>query len=632
MAITRIHAKAIKPLRFAAYDLEWYKDDYRVRVVGVFDARGYRPYRTVGEFLDGELTWRARGTAFFGHWSGRFDIQQLAEELSIRGYGVEMFIAGSGAPIVRVSRGRAHWIFADSASIIRTSLKQVGRFIGLEKLDCDTDEASYSDLCEYNKRDCEIVYYAIQRVQENVNDLGCEMKYTAASIALTIFRTKFLRADVDTISAVNARFRPHYVGARVERYREHIRSGDGVNWRYRDVNSSFPYSYSRKVPGNLIEVRRTIPRRTADTFLFAECTVEVPETCKVPPVPYRSEGRIFFPTGRIRTILTEWDLDLCELVGARITDVNSVWVYGLMRGLEDYAAFFFERKSASKALFERELNKANLNFVYGKFGERSDKERIVINPARTDCLHGGEHFDAKRGESSCMRKLIDPSGKSRVNAWIVTEEREIAHSHVPAVHAITSSSRGLIAAEWYAVFPMLAYGDTDSSVDASDAPSSDRIGEFKVEHDGAPIEEAHFAGSKLYELTYGANTHKERDGHCAYCGADMPHEGPCYEIRSKGFRRLSHESYQALISGEKIVSRRMGGLREFGLRPADSIVVKAIRSSYICGACSLNYAEPGTCRCGADTIRALGARPKRATEGDFSRPWSVEELQREYLP
>ena len=46
---------------FLTYDLEWYPDNYELRIVGVYDGEQYRHYTSIGDFIKGELTCENHG-------------------------------------------------------------------------------------------------------------------------------------------------------------------------------------------------------------------------------------------------------------------------------------------------------------------------------------------------------------------------------------------------------------------------------------------------------------------------------------------------------------------------------------------------------------------------------------------
>ena len=123
-----------EPLRLAVYDLEWIPGTYEVSLVGVRDERGFRSYPTVLEFLKHELSSRNRGKVFFAHAGGLADVQFLLSEVIKRAnpnFRIEGSWSGSSLIRCKVIQGKHAWTFADSYWLLRDSLQQIGKSVGL---------------------------------------------------------------------------------------------------------------------------------------------------------------------------------------------------------------------------------------------------------------------------------------------------------------------------------------------------------------------------------------------------------------------------------------------------------------------------------------------------------------------
>jgi len=213
----------------------------KIRLAGVFDGNRYRCYATVENFLANELTSKNRGKWFYAHAGGLADFQFVLEILMKRGYRIKASTSGSSLIIVHVMKGKNSWHFVDSLWLLKDKLRNIGKWIGIEKGNEDESEEFYRDatipeLRKYNEIDCIILFKAIQMFEETLLELGGQLKMTQASCAMELFRRRFLKRDIATSPLANLIAREAYFASRVEVLNRHCEDA----WYY-DVNSSFPY-------------------------------------------------------------------------------------------------------------------------------------------------------------------------------------------------------------------------------------------------------------------------------------------------------------------------------------------------------------------------------------------------------
>lgn len=630
--LTPIH-KAAKGKAFTTYDLEWWPDwnslpedqkakhdrktykDMSLRLVGVYDKeRGFRHYKTIAEFLDREMTHAARGRLFFAHAGGSYDVQFILQEIisNRQGWHVEAMFSGASAVMVKVKRNRQTWTFCDSFFLMRSKLADIGKWIGQEK---GTKEDMFTKdmavLIDYNRKDCMILYAAIERLQNTLLGLGGELRATIASCAMTLFRRAYLGSEIATTDSGNEFGRKAYVASRVEVFEREC--GPANYW---DINSSFPWSMCKPQPASMLRITHRVP----DSGLYLlECDLSVPASY-LPPLPYRTQdgSRIFFPSGTWNTWLDCTDVRLLEAEGGKIEKVYRCAVFEEFGDLAGYVRDLYERKAAATDTFERILYKYLLNALYGKFAERSDKRKILINPEYTTCQHAPRH-----GGDTCMR-LIMPG------VYEISETMNVAHAHVPISAHVTAESRGLLfgylkdamggglhkpsnmesAHVPHSISNMekghttsahidthglckpsrgkIYYCDTDSIVTDSVLESGEEIGQLKLEH---KLTSATFVAPKLYSITDDKGKSK---------------------VRSKGFRGLSLEEFRELVEGEEVMISRMARVRE-NLNDAmrkgrDEMKIKEVRFG--------------------KRLRPGAVRPKRKDDGKGGTlPWKVEEVE-----
>jgi hypothetical protein len=596
-----------KSHKIAVYDLEWIPETYELTLAGFDDGERYVSFPTIERLLNHVMQPKYRAYKFYAHAGGLADMHFLLEKLvqkpNIR---VDASFSGSSAIVVKARWGGSVYTFYDSYWLFRDKLAHLSKFTGIEKnrgvwkcasfpacghvgrvcadapgCGCSTEpeplcifRAPYSILRDYNERDCRILYRAIVAFQEELLEMGGELRSTIASTALSFFRRVYLRDPIATSPVMNDALRAAYISSRVEPFREVLDSPAS----YYDINSSFPFAMTQPCPGEHLSTGATIP--DTDAPFFARAVVSVPEMF-LPPLGARGkDDRIFFPTGSWRGLFSAPDLRLLESVGGRIESVEECHVYHSFTDLACYALDLYERRLKAKKAgqsFRALVLKYLLNSCYGKFGEHREKTSMRVHPHNAGCPHGGAHETLNaRGEmsASCIEQLF--SGVD-----LVTEEKSIPHEHVPIAAHITSLARATLYKYLAMCGEDLYYTDTDSIVTGQTLPVGDALGELKKEYD---VTSGRFIQPKLYEI----------DGH----------------VKSKGFSRLTSEQFQALVSGQEIRVERMYRVKELA------------REQGRFGPVGKTFDK---------RIRLGMSRPKRqadATGG--TRPWTYEETQQRW--
>ncbi len=585
--------RSIAPI---AYDLEWVPETFVLRLVGVWDELGYRQYPTIREFIENELGEHSRGRVLFAHAGGKFDVQYVLQELiHFPGFQVTAAFSGSSAVRVVCTRDKQVYTFADSFFLLKGALKDVGMTIGRPKIECAFD-APLDELGTYNANDCRIVYEALEGLQREVLGLGGELRVTLASTALALFRRSYLNRKIPTSKRMNETLRASYCASRVEVFARHADFAE-----YYDINSSFPYSMTFPLPGAFKGTSRKASSRPGAIW-FAHAKVTVPD-CELPPLPYKFGSRIFFPTGTWEGWFPRVDIELLEEAGGHVEKVNCVYNFEPFTDLADYVKDLYARRKeenqkakANKAHLERtgsrdgepfpgaELRsytlKLLLNSLYGKFAERTLKEAILVNPLHPfGCPHTKKDGSAVHEDGSCVTRIAD-------RIFRIEEERNVAHAHVAISSYVTAMSRAHLYRPLNACSKRY-YCDTDSIAcgQGEMLPTSDELGDLK--HEGT-IRDATFVCPKVYAFTEVA--------------------GGKRVLKCKGFRKIKPEEFDQLANYEALPVERVRGIRE-GLRDA--------------GGFGIGWSKIKTKRIHADTF------PKRAVDGEGTRPWTIAEIERE---
>lgn len=516
-----------KPRRFRSYlvyDLEWVPGKFSefghmpVRLVGVYDGNKYRAYKTVESFLLHELTNKNRSKWFYAHAGGLADIQFVLEAmLAKRGYTIRASCSGSSLIIVHVSRGKHTWHFIDSYWLLQESLKNIGKYVGIEKghqqfdvepndddktvkrKTADLEEwfrsAPLEELRSYNEVDCLILYQAIRQFEDVLYELGGQLKMTQASCAMELFRRRYLQRDVNTHAWVNARAREAYFASRVE-----VLSKECNDAWYYDVNSSFPYAMTFPIPGDMIGTSSQMPDHGIH---LSNVTIEIPD-CYLPPIPTRLAGRLFFPIGRWSGWLSNIDIELLQTQGGKILKHEESMLFEQRLDCKDYAEDLYRIRATSTGIMSFACKRL-MNGLYGKFAECEYKSSIEIDPP------------SPKGPDDGWRMLFP-------GAFLVERKVPIPHMHVPISTHITAIARRTLY-NYMSFSPELAYCDTDGFSSSVELKSVEgKIGYIKLEK---IIKRGRFVSQKTYDLETADGKHV---------------------TKAKGFRKMTHDDFQRMTS------------------------------------------------------------------------------------
>ena len=483
----------------------------------------YEVFKSVEELVEFMLVRQHRGMWFYAHAGGLSDmefvldelLQQIRESLAldrkshttydVQGrktyeefsgkdqkkratWEIKATFSGSSAILIHVSRGKHSWHFVDSYWLFRDKLSKIGESIGIKKVDEDKRrtpeetrlyyaETPLSTLIPYNKVDCEILWKAVAEFEKEVMSLGGQLQQTIASTAMNLFRRSYMKQTIFTSEMANKVAMKAYFASRVEVHDRNV-----FDFLIYDINSSFPYSMTFPLPGNLMAMGTTLPDEDSDSCLYvADVTVEVPDM-DVPPLPFRTptDSRVFFPTGRWRSWLTSTDIRLALREGCKVLAVHECYQYEPFDDFARYAQEIYALRAASKTPFRKLLLKYLLNSLYGKAAESLLKQEMLINPSE-------EELDRTQ------LQMLQPG------VWLRDKEVSISHRHVVVSAIITALSRRHL----YDYIKMchaqncpVAYMDTDSIASKALLPTDDkRLGALKLEKKMAWAE---FAAPKIY--------------------------------------------------------------------------------------------------------------------------------------
>lgn len=326
-----------------------------------------------------------------------------------------------------------------------------------------------------------------------------------------------------------------------------------------DVNSHYPNCMLEPMPvGPAVEMHGLTESQVYNNARrlvgIVECEVEIPDDCYLPPLPVKQNGKLKFPTGRLRGTWDTAELALLPRVGGRIVRTfRSVWfetspVFArFIRTLYKYRQKKLPDGSPNpkwrKALDR--LAKLLMNSLYGKWAMKVNRQKIVIHPS-------------------------SPEGKVPINfeADIWAEETVVNPIYVlpqMSVHVCAVARARLWEINWDVIQKggRIYYSDTDSLICAgATLETGSDLGALKHE---ATIKRGVFTLPKLYLVeTTEANEDKQLEKHLKIKSKGM---GPGIRIDEEGDDpydgQLSEKDFFELVrKGVPIQRHRITKLKE----------------------------------------------------------------------
>lgn len=334
-------------------------------------------FDSVDQFWTGIETLCPEGTRLdcYCH-NAAFDGQVLdaINELERRGWKLILAVLEGPPTIVTWRKGRRTIRLLDTLNIWRLPLKDIGKHVGLEKLDFLGVGVVGEEADTYCRRDVEILWKALSTWWAFIqaNDLGTCMA-TLASQAFTAYRHRFMTTEIYCDSNAQALeiSRAAYRGGRCEA--NLIGRTDWPVRRY-DVNSMYMHAmHGLEVPVKLITVTAKKPIGQVTEWLtkYAVCA-EVQLDTPHPIYPKDHGGRLCFPIGRFTTTLAGPELQHALDHG----HVHKIIRTAVYEKAEAFTAFI-DWCWTARALALKESREVDAwmykhvgtNF-YGKFGQR----------------------------------------------------------------------------------------------------------------------------------------------------------------------------------------------------------------------------------------------------------------------
>lgn len=367
-------------------------------------------------------------------------------------------------------------LFLDSLNYAKLSVEKMGKILGIPKLEKPLclgkdmlSEQDYLELETYNLRDSEITYKFMLFLIDTFEHLGATFKNTLASTSMSLFKNKYI-GDAKYFQApihiLLDQFESYY-GGRTEAFKR----GEFFNKNYYDFNSLYPAVMRNEFPDpnsirithkNTVEyINKYHGISKIDAFVFAETLF--------PVLPTRlKNGRVIFPTGNLSGWYTHIEIREAIKHGLVIKKVHKTQYFKkVCYPFKDFVNDLYALRNkfkADKNIMEYVV-KITMNSLYGKFGQRFMNKDNWIHEAhfKIENLKEGDTFEQK-GNYIRLNKEFSPPSNFCIPIWA---------SYV--------ASYGRIKLHRAIMVTDPIYCDTDSLITDKEMPTSNELGDLKLE-------------------------------------------------------------------------------------------------------------------------------------------------------
>jgi hypothetical protein len=317
------------------------------------------------------------------------------------------------------------------------------------------------------------VYAAVGILQEELNGLGGELHATIAGCAMDLYRRTFHRWPWRTLGPeTNELARGAFYGGRAEAFV--LGQVEGVNLY--DTNSLYPYvqDTARFPLPNRLRLDTSI--HDLDDLKGAEgaaaAVLTAPEV-DLPLLPYRVDGRLFFPTGELRGVWTLGELREARERGVEIQEI--VWALSSTVTFNPFHEFIEALWSRRQGYLAADDGRAAvvkllMNSLYGRFGLNPEGGLWRLFPAELD-PGDGRFRGFVTSEIAGQPVMAGPVLSTRIPAYVnvLIAAQVAAEARLHLFRTLEGQSDDLI------------YCDTDSVLTRGVLEESDGLGGWRVQ-------------------------------------------------------------------------------------------------------------------------------------------------------
>ena len=455
----------------AVYDFETHNWTEKVLLIGFKSESVTKFFNTIPLFLD-YILMNAKNHFIYAHNGGRFDVLFLVDEL-IK-CNIDFTVISLQSSVYKLQLHKYGITFIDSYHTFKGSLEKIAEIWELpyRKTAIDYDNilnVPVNELKDYLKNDLDILFSLIMKYYE----IEKSFPSTIASLSLKTFKKYY---DIQKIvkPTKNKFFREKfYSGGRVEIFK---RVEKNIN--VYDVNSLYPMAMTGVFP--IGEFYKTI-KKEKQKIGFCEIRILKDTDIYIPPINYKTDKHVLFPNFMKNDIVfcNTLDLENLEFHNIKFNVIAYYYSDKYDNLFDEYVYKYYELKAKSKGA-ERELIKAKLTHLYGKFAQKQEFSTIKnFIPYNHDNMKI-QFWDIKR------------------NLFQITTELDLSNSIYTIASLITGKARHLLYDYFKQIDFDVVYCDTDSIFTTEKFKTDNLLGGLKQE-----FKNVNFYGilPKFYALT-----------------------------------------------------------------------------------------------------------------------------------
>lgn len=263
-------------------------------------------------------------------------------------------------------------IFIDTFNFWKCSVADMGKSLGIEKIEIDITTATKEEAEPYCQRDVEIIANQVISLLDYLsdNDLG-SFGISAPAIAMNTFKKRFMKHEIFIHDRVRvlALERQCYYGGLVNCF--YIGKSQGQLLYHTDINSLYPSVMVNNYPVKLLNSYQDISvhQKLDQTPNIGFCADVTIRTYKQ-QYPMRYNGRLCEVQGHFRTQLCGPEF-MRAYNSKEIIHIHHLAAYEMAPIFTSYVEYFWSQRQKNmipKGNPKEQLIKLLMNSLYGKFG------------------------------------------------------------------------------------------------------------------------------------------------------------------------------------------------------------------------------------------------------------------------
>lgn len=287
---------------------------------------------------------------------------------------VEFAVIDDPPVIVKFNINGIKMILIDTFNYFKCSVADLGKSVGLSKLEMPRMNAPFSKWQTYCKRDVEVIERATLKMFDwFIKDELGGFAYTIAGLALNTYKRKFLDHKIfihDNPKALKLE-RDSYLGGLVECY--FLGEVKRKKLHVVDVNSMYPFVMMNDYPTKLVKVKNGGTITEIKKWLKTHAVIaQVTINSKQNTYPIKHDGRLIYANGNFDTTLVGPELEKA-INAVEVSNVQHFAVYEKEKIFQKYVSYFWKERIKSELegdFVKRLFCKYLLNSLYGKFGQQ----------------------------------------------------------------------------------------------------------------------------------------------------------------------------------------------------------------------------------------------------------------------